>query len=78
MHFVRKFWRYHLDGYDVASETLDWFDELATPLVPEMRTDTTLTGRQPPHRRLVVDTKFSDTTLSAGPYGVEKFKSENL
>ena len=76
--FVRNFWRYHLDGYDVMSETLDWFDELANPLVPRMHTDITLTSRRPPHRRLVVDTKYSATTLSAGRYGVEKFKSENL
>ncbi len=76
--FVRNFWRYHLEDYDVTSETLDWFDDLANPLVPEMRTDITLTSRRPPPRRIVVDTKYSATTLSTGRYGVEKFKSENL
>ena len=76
--FVRNFYRHHLLGHEVGGETLQWPDELGCPFVPAMVTDTTLVERRPPHRRLVIDTKFHETTLSRGPYGAPKFKSENL
>ena len=76
--FVRNFYRLTLKDYKVARETLDWHDELGCSLVPVMQTDITIVERQPPYRRLVVDTKYSATTLAAGPHGVAKFKSGNL
>ncbi len=77
--FVRNFWRAHLgDQYQVKSERLDWFDELDCKLAPAMYTDITLTSRAAPRRRLVVDTKYYRTTLTAGPYGGARFRSGNL
>jgi 5-methylcytosine-specific restriction enzyme subunit McrC len=76
--FVRNFWRTHLAGYSVASERLEWFDELGNPLVPFMWTDITLSGHAPPHRRVVVDTKFYKSALSVGAFGKPTFHSENL
>ena len=77
--FVRNFWRTHLGGlYAVKSEVLEWFDELACPLAPAMRTDITLTGRAPPFRRLVVDTKYYTSSLSNGQYATARFHSNNL
>jgi 5-methylcytosine-specific restriction enzyme subunit McrC len=76
--FVRNFYRLHLPGHRVGSETLAWHDELACALAPAMRTDITITEAAPPHRRLVIDTKFSKTTLSVGQYGDERIKSGNL
>lgn len=76
--FVRNFWRTHVAGYSVASEHLEWFDELGSPLVPSMRTDITLSGQAAPHRRIVVDTKFYKSALSPGAFGKPTFHSENL
>lgn len=72
--FVRNFCRIHARTYKVEREVLRWHDELGSALVPVMKTDMTLIGKQAPHRRLVIDTKYSATTLSA----TNKFKSENL
>ena len=76
--FVRNFWRKHLAGYSIASESLKWFDELGSALVPDMRTDITLSERAAPHRRIVVDTKFYKSALSLGGFGKPTFHSENL
>ena len=43
-----------------------------------MHTDITLTGRAPPFRRLVVDTKYYTSSLSTGQYGTTRFHSNNL
>ena len=76
--FVRNFYRLHLTGHAVGSEVLDWDDQLSCGLAPAMRTDITITERAPPHRRLVIETKFSSTTLSVGRHGAERLKSHNL
>jgi 5-methylcytosine-specific restriction enzyme subunit McrC len=76
--FVRNFYRLTLEDYEVGRENLDWHDELGCSLVPSMYTDITIVEKRPPHRRLIVDTKYSTTTLAATPYGGAKFKSENL
>ena len=57
--FVRNFYRYHLVDCDVRSEELQWHDELGSPFVPVMRTDTTIeTKTRPPpacgHRHQVL------------------------
>lgn len=76
--FVRNFYRLHLKHNEVRRERLDWHDELGCSLVPSMQTDITLVGQFPPHRRLIIDTKYSINTLAAAPHGGAKFKSENL
>ncbi len=76
--FVRNFYRFHLTDHEVTRETLDWHDELTCPLVPYMHTDITIAEKGPPHRRIIIDTKYSTSTLSATPYGGMKFKSDNL
>jgi len=76
--FVRNFYRLHLRQNVVKRETLDWHDELGCTLVPSMQTDITIVGKLPPHRRLIIDTKYSIDTLVATPHGGPKFKSENL
>lgn len=77
--FVRNFWRTHLgDRFDVRSDVLSWFDELACPLAPAMRTDISLREKVPPFRRLVVDTKYYRSALSTGPFGTTKFHSGHL
>jgi 5-methylcytosine-specific restriction enzyme subunit McrC len=72
--FVRNFYHLHLTDYRVVRENLEWYDELGSGFVPAMQTDITLIGKLPPHRRVVIDTKYSVTTLSDRL----KFKSENL
>jgi 5-methylcytosine-specific restriction enzyme subunit McrC len=76
--FVRNFYRLTLKDHVGGRETLDWHDKLGCSLVPSMRTDITIVERRPPHRSLVIDTKYSATTLAAAPHGDAKFKSENL
>ncbi|MEZ4315472.1 MAG: hypothetical protein R3F14_46230, partial [Polyangiaceae bacterium] len=78
--FVRNFWRTHVGTtYRVSSDKLGWFDELSCQLVPEMRTDITLTERAAPFRLLVVDTKFYASSLSAGRWGGGgRFHSQHL
>jgi 5-methylcytosine-specific restriction enzyme subunit McrC len=76
--FVRNFYRLHLSEHEVKRETLEWHDDLGCSRVPTMRTDITLVGKLPPHQRMIIDTKYSVQTLAAAPYGVPKFKSENL
>lgn len=76
--FVYNFYRYHLAGCKVGyQEKQSWFDELNCSLVPTMNTDITLEWSMP-HRRMVIDTKYSIKTLTASPYGGLKFKSDNL
>lgn len=76
--FVRNFYRMHLAGYDVGSEQLQWHDELGSDLVPAMFTDVSIVQRASPFRRLIVDTKYSVSTLSQSAFGTPKFKSDNL
>lgn len=76
--FVRNFCRLNLKDYEVGRETLSWHDELGCSLVPSMQTDITIVERHPPYRRLIIDTKYSITTLAETPHGGAKFKSENL
>ncbi|MGC9999897.1 MAG: hypothetical protein ABSE21_07330 [Bryobacteraceae bacterium] len=76
--FVRNFYRLTLKDHVVSREILDWHDELGCSLVPSMQTDITIVERQPPYRRLIIDTKYSITTLAAPQHGGAKFKSENL
>jgi 5-methylcytosine-specific restriction enzyme subunit McrC len=76
--FVRNFCRVHFPDYDVHSETLNWPDELGSDLVPAMRTDVTITAKNAPYHRLVIDTKYYVNALGTSIYGAEKFKSDNL
>ncbi|HWO24567.1 MAG TPA: hypothetical protein VNO30_37750 [Kofleriaceae bacterium] len=76
--FVRNFYRVHLPEHAVRSEKLKWSDEPLSPFMPEMRTDITITAPAPHTRRVVIDTKFSSTTLAKGRHGSAKFKSGNL
>lgn len=76
--FLRNFYRVHLTNHKVRAETLDWCQSPASIYMPEMRTDITITAHPPATRRLVIDAKFSSTTLTAGPHGSKKFKSDNL
>lgn len=76
--FVRNFYRINLRHCRVEPEKLDWFDELDSEFVPAMYTDMTIVGRTPPFRRMIVDTKYSITTLAESPHGGQKFKSPNL
>ncbi len=76
--FVRNFYRLTLQNFEVGRENLDWHDELGCSLVPSMQTDITIVERRPPCRRLIIDTKYSTTTLAATPHGGLRFKSENL
>ena len=76
--FIRNFYRVHLSDHDVRSEKLLWPNDLPSGFMPEMRTDVTITASGPRARRIVVDAKFSTTTLATGPHGSAKFKSENL
>ena len=76
--FVRNFYRLTLKDYVVGRETIDWHDELGCSLVPSMQTDITIVEGRPPYRRLIIDTKYSTTTLVVTPHGGAKFKSGNL
>lgn len=76
--FVRNFYRYHLVDCDVRSEELRWKDELGSPFVPVMRTDTTLETRAPPYRRAVIDTKYYAAHLASRFDSREKFLSYHL
>lgn len=70
--FVRNFYRLNLKDHDVGPETLYWHDELGCPLVPSMQTDISIVERNPPYRRLIIDTKYSVTTLAETPHGDRK------
>ena len=76
--FVRNFYRLNLKNYEVGRKILDWHDELGCSIVPSMETDITIVEKQPPYRRLIIDTKYSITTLAVTQRGGAKFKSENL
>ena len=75
--FVRNFLRHHLADHEIVAEKLDWFDELGSPLVPEMRTDIVVTKRSTPRRRLVIDTKYYEKSVD-GHWGSAKFHSGHL
>ncbi len=76
--FVRNFYRQHLSDCDVRSEVLQWHDDLGCALAPAMRTDVSITSRNPPYRRLVIDTKFYGSTLTETRFGGERINSGNL
>jgi 5-methylcytosine-specific restriction enzyme subunit McrC len=76
--FVRNFYRYHLTDCDVRSEELQWHDELGSPFVPVMRTDTTIETKTVPRRRAVIDTKYYPAHLGSRFEGSGKFLSNNL
>lgn len=76
--FVRNFYRLHLPRCRVGSEALSWHDELNNPLTPGMDTDVTITESAAPHRRTVIDTKYSISTLAKTQFGGKRFKSDNL
>ena len=76
--FVRNFYRLTLKDHEVGRKILEWHDELGCSIVPSMETDITIVEKQPPYRRLIIDTKYSTTTLAVTQRGVAKFKSENL
>ena len=62
----------------MKSEMLKWHEEPHCALLPSMQTDITIVEKRPPHRRLIIDTKYSTTTLAETPHGGAKFKSGNL
>ena len=72
--FIRNFYKIHLKSHRVQREVLSWGEVPSNSLVPQMRTDITVIERAPPYSRMVVDTKYSTTTLTDR----KKFKSENL
>jgi len=76
--FVRNFCRFHYPLCDVGPETLNWPDDLECELVPAMRTDVTISEKDPPYHRLIIDTKYYASALSPSLYGEEKFRAENL
>jgi len=76
--FVRNFYRMRRTDCRVNSDRLSWHDELGCRFLPEMRTDTTLVTTAPPNHRLVIDTKFSTSTLATTQYGGQRIKSGNL
>jgi 5-methylcytosine-specific restriction enzyme subunit McrC len=76
--FVRNFYRLTLKDHEVSRQNLDWHDELGCSIVPSMQTDITIVEKLSPNRRLIIDTKYSTTTLAETPHGGAKFKSENL
>lgn len=77
--FALNFYRLHLrTEFEAVSETLAWPDEFGSRYAPAMRTDITLRTRRTPARRIVIDTKFSATTLEASPFGEPSFKAQNL
>jgi 5-methylcytosine-specific restriction enzyme subunit McrC len=76
--FTRNFCRIHFPECHVHPETLKWPDELECELVPGMRTDVTVTVKNQPCNRLVIDTKYYIAALSASFYGTDKFRSDNL
>lgn len=76
--FVRNFYRLTLKDHEVGRKILAWHDELGCSIVPSMETDITIVEKEPPYRRLIIDTKYSTTTLAVTQRGGAKFKSENL
>jgi 5-methylcytosine-specific restriction enzyme subunit McrC len=76
--FVRNFYRFNLQDCRVGGESLSWHDELNNALTPMMDTDVSIEEKLPPYRRVVIDTKYSISTLTSTPFGGKKFKSENL
>lgn len=76
--FVRNFCRRKLPRHSVKAEQLHWPDEVENPFAPSMRTDATVVALDPPHRRLVIETKFSTTSMATSQYGKATFKSGNL
>lgn len=75
---MRNFYRMQLPEFSVGAEKLSWFDELGSELVPAMFTDITIVERVSPHRRTIIDTKYSVSALATNQYGDRKFKSPNL
>lgn len=76
-NFVRNFFRHHIHhDYHVKRETLHWPDELGcdSGLIPKMQTDITLIRKKQPNQRLIIDTKYTVSTLTSRG----KFKSDNL
>lgn len=76
--FVRNFYRIQLTRCRVWKESMSWYDELSCMYVPRMETDTTIEELDPPHHRIVIDTKYSLSTLATSRFGNETFKSANL
>jgi 5-methylcytosine-specific restriction enzyme subunit McrC len=76
--FVRNFYRQHLGGHVVERETLSWPILEASDRIPGMLTDITISDRQPPYNRTIIDTKFYASALATNPFGQARFHSANL
>jgi 5-methylcytosine-specific restriction enzyme subunit McrC len=73
--FVRNFYRMHCPDYQVGSEMLRWpEDSNKRGLLPEMKTDVSLTSRT---RRIVIEAKYYRETLTEH-HGRPTFRSPHL
>lgn len=77
--FVANFYKLRLaDNWSIAAQpTLTWAGDRASPLMPVMRPDLVLTDTQG-GRRVVIDTKFTGTSLVRNQYGSERFASGHI
>ena len=77
--FVCNFYRYRLERTHKVhyQQQLSWPDELKSLFVPKMQTDITLVN-QGTKSRIVIDTKYSKSTLISSHHGIEKIKSGDL
>jgi len=76
--FVANFYRVHLHGWAVASQTpLSWPAKTANSYLPDMRPDLVLEDKVS-GRMVMLDTKFTSSGLVQSKWGGQKFHSEHL
>ncbi|WP_165886949.1 5-methylcytosine restriction system specificity protein McrC [Scopulibacillus darangshiensis] len=69
--FVREFYRLHLPGFSIGSETFTWGNH---PMLPKMITDISMKSA---NRYIIMDTKYYVSALSQ-QFDVEKLRSAHL
>jgi len=78
-NFIRNFYKYEQQTYNVTRDNINWDLEEIAPeavgLLPKMETDTSLRS---PDKTIVVETKYYKETLVTGRYENKKFRSGHL
>lgn len=76
--FVANFYRINLSGWRVTPQSLfSWFDSTANPYLPAMKPDLLFENKST-GQIIVLDTKFTASSLTTSQWGNRVFDSSNL